>query len=168
MTTAAQDRDRNDNPYRPPTARISEVPSSTPEWVLASKATRFFTYLVDQIAGFVWGMMLSATIVFFSAALGYGSVPFFLQGMWTFVSGTVFAVLYYVFFEGIWARTPGKWLLGTRVILQDGTKPGFLRIAGRSFARVVPFEQFTFLFEGVGFHDRASRTLVITTRGGAR
>ena len=94
-------------------------------------------------------------------------MPFFLQGMWVYVTGVINAVLYYLFFEGIWARTPGKWLLGTRVVSRDGTKPPFLRIVRRTLARLVPFEQFTFLDEIPGFHDRASKTLVINTRGGA-
>ena len=71
--------------------------------------------------------------------------------------------LYFLFFEVIWQRTLGKWITKTKVVRYDGTKPHFLQILGRSFARWIPFEPFSFLFSNnpVGWHDRLSKTLVV-------
>ena len=71
--------------------------------------------------------------------------------------------LYYIFFESIWQRTPGKWATGTKVVKLDGTKPGFWRIVGRTFARWIPFDWVSFLFgeHPFGWHDRISGTMVV-------
>jgi uncharacterized RDD family membrane protein YckC len=72
---------------------------------------------------------------------------------------------YYVLFEWIFARTPAKWLTGTRVVDFDGQKPRFLRILGRTLARYVPLEPFSFLgSRPLGWHDRWSRTRVVSVR----
>ncbi|MEX0998368.1 MAG: RDD family protein [Thermodesulfobacteriota bacterium] len=73
--------------------------------------------------------------------------------------------LYYILFEGIWQRTPAKWITKTKVVNSDGNKPEFRVIVGRSFARLIPFEHFTFLIGKYpyGWHDSLSHTLVVPT-----
>jgi type II secretory pathway pseudopilin PulG len=72
-------------------------------------------------------------------------------------------VLYYLFFESLFQRTPGKFVTGTKVIMQDGTTPDFMHILGRSAARYIPFEALSFLFNDhpVGWHDYLSGTMVV-------
>jgi hypothetical protein len=41
----------------------------------------------------------------------------------------------------------------------------FSQILGRTFSRFVPFEPFSFLGSGHGWHDRWSDTRVVRTRG---
>ena len=73
---------------------------------------------------------------------------------------------YYCFFEGIFARSPGKWICGTRVVDLEGNRPSFLQVIGRSLARFIPFEAFSFLgSRGIGWHDSLSSTRVVRTRG---
>jgi uncharacterized RDD family membrane protein YckC len=67
-------------------------------------------------------------------------------------------------FEGTMARTPGKWIIGTRVVNVDGRAPTFQQIVVRSFSRVVPLEAFSFLGGGRGWHDSWSKTRVVRTR----
>lgn len=78
--------------------------------------------------------------------------------------GIATLVAYYVLFEAIFGRTPGKLITGTRVVTLDGAKPGFGQIIGRSFARLVPFEPFSFLGSRGGWHDRWSGTRVVRVR----
>ena len=70
---------------------------------------------------------------------------------------------YYLFFEGIWGRTLGKWITKTKVVNREGNKPKFTQILGRSFARWIPFEYFSFILNNnpVGWHDSLSKTLVV-------
>jgi len=67
---------------------------------------------------------------------------------------------YFIFFEGIWQRTLAKFITKTKVVTEDGSKPSFLRILGRTFARFIPFDAISFLF-GRGWHDHLSKTLVV-------
>lgn len=71
--------------------------------------------------------------------------------------------LYYLIFESIWQRTPGKWATKTKVVKLDGTKPSFWRILGRSLARAIPFNALSFLFGKYpyGWHDMISGTMVV-------
>ena len=56
----------------------------------------------------------------------------------------------------------GKMITGTIVVTEDGQKPSFGQILGRSFARIVPFEPFSFLGnDASGWHDKWSETKVI-------
>src|SRR6516164_8898125 len=45
-------------------------------------------------------------------------------------------VVYYTFFEGIFALTPGKWLSISKVVNEKGNKPGFPRVLLRSIVRL--------------------------------
>src|SRR5262249_16405264 len=66
---------------------------------------------------------------------------------------------YYLAFEGGFGRTPAKYLTRTRVITVAGGRPTFGQILGRTFARLVPFEPFSFFGRSPdGWHDRSSRT----------
>lgn len=74
---------------------------------------------------------------------------------------TVF--LYYFLFEWLTFATPGKWIIGTTVVKKDGSKPSFGHILGRTAARFIPFEAFTFLFYA-NWHDKISGTKVIQVK----
>ncbi|HEX2675275.1 MAG TPA: RDD family protein, partial [Polyangiales bacterium] len=72
---------------------------------------------------------------------------------------------YYIFFEAVFGRTPGKMLTGTRVVTVDGGTPSFTQILGRNLARYVPFEPFSFFGDdAVGWHDSWSGTRVVKVR----
>ena len=72
--------------------------------------------------------------------------------------------LYYLFFEGIWKRTPGKWLALTKVVNRSGGKPSFLQIVIRSAVRVVSIiiiDSLFLSFMGKTLHDFFSKTEVV-------
>src|SRR5262249_11958733 len=59
---------------------------------------------------------------------------------------------YFLFFEWLWhGQTPGKWLLGLRVISQEGTGVSFLQSAVRNILRVADGLPLPFLLYGMGF-----------------
>lgn len=77
-------------------------------------------------------------------------------------------LIYYPFFETIFGTTPGKIFTETRVITANGNKPTFINILGRTFARFIPFEPFSF-FGKLGWHDGLSNTQVVCeTRTGTK
>ena len=161
---------QSDNPYASPTAPSSmpEIPS-TKVLSPASQGKRFFNMIVDSIiiqvlsgmAGFVLG------IVYVSSAVASGreitpddEATLNIIGM---LIGILSAVAYFVITEALFQRTLAKFLTGTRVVRADGGRPSFGQIIGRSFARLIPFEAFSFLGgrKPVGWHDSLSGTRVV-------
>ncbi|MBP6884463.1 MAG: RDD family protein [Candidatus Pacebacteria bacterium] len=120
----------------------------------ASVGKRIGNYFLDWIGTFVFGLILMAIFVALGLEESTGA---------SVILGILYTVGYYIFFEAIWQRTPAKWITGTKVVRYDGKKPTFPQILGRSFARLIPFEPFSFLFEAnpVGWHDRLPKTLVV-------
>lgn len=147
------------NPYRPPVADVELPPETGDGRPLAGKGRRFGTLLIDYV--FYYLLSLATGLVL--GLLFGASALALLQGAGAYVLAFVLFFGYYLFFEGLWARTPGKMILGTVVTDLKGQRPTFGTIAKRSLARCVPFEAFTF-FGANGFHDKASRTRVVRTR----
>jgi uncharacterized RDD family membrane protein YckC len=145
------------NPYLAPAAALEEtVPAE--DMRHASNGIRFFTLLIDYV-GFV---MVTFVVGMIAALVG----PAALEAM-QFANGYLVGwglyLGYYVFFEAIWGRTPGKFILGTIVVTDEGKKPGMMTIVKRSLCRFIPFEAFSFFGER-GWHDSITDTVVIRTR----
>ncbi len=87
----------------------------------------------------------------------YWRYPYYNFGWFFF--GAVF--LYYLFFESIFARTPGKWFSFSKVVNRDGKKAGFGAIFIRSLTRVTVIDLFFIPFLGKPLHDYFSKTTVI-------
>ncbi len=126
--------------------------------VPARKTKRFQNYLVDVLCLYI--------LIFL---FGYFSFLFVnnLDGPLNNLSfnfmGIIGVLAFYVLFEHLsHGKTPGKWITRTRVVTREGKKPTLLNIIGRSAARLIPFEPFSFLGSGAGgWHDTLSKTLVI-------
>ncbi|WP_224999370.1 RDD family protein [Cesiribacter sp. SM1] len=130
--------------------------------VPASGGKRFANFVIDYIAALVFVMIISASIGVFVSLLGfdvfeeeYPLVENLLGFFWYFG--------YYIFFEyALNGRTIGKMITRTRVLDEKGGKPGFGQVVGRTFARMIPFEAFSFLGDSsIGWHDSLPGTLVI-------
>jgi uncharacterized RDD family membrane protein YckC len=78
---------------------------------------------------------------------------------WWFIAGVL--LLYYSFFEIIWARTPGKWLSGCKVVNKDGGRPSIWQFFGRSLLRLIVIDFFFNAFWGKPLHDKWTRTEVV-------
>jgi len=88
-----------------------------------------------------------------------------LQGATPTILGIGITVGYYVVLETAAGRTLGKLITGTREVREDGGKPRFGQILGRTAARFIPFEPFSLLGSPKGWHDGLSGTRVIRVRG---
>ncbi|MDR0792964.1 MAG: RDD family protein [Chitinophagaceae bacterium] len=85
----------------------------------------------------------------------YTFIPFYL-----FFWGTL--VAYYFLFESIFKRTPGKWLTGTCVVNNAGSKPSVFWILIRSIVRVIIIDCFFIPFlNDKTLHDYLSKTNVV-------
>lgn len=128
--------------------------------VEADKGKRFLNYLIDATAISIIQSILVNTFDFLQN-LPFGS---FFQGYKViFGFNLLFTPIYYIVSEYLSnGKTLGKLLTQTRAVTLNGEKPTFNQILGRSFARVIPFEPFSYLGDQAnGWHDRMSETMVI-------
>jgi uncharacterized RDD family membrane protein YckC len=143
----------DENPYAPPSAELASNQESD-SLLHVGKGPRFLNNLIDS---FVLYAVFYALIYSFRLFLGI-SLP-------SWVANILFYALYigfYVFFESALQRTPGKYLTKTKVVTTSGGVPSFAQIVGRSFARFIPFDAFSFLgSSSSGWHDTLSKTCVV-------
>ena len=159
----------SENPYQS-TAAMSGKPANSAHdqsFELVSQGKRFINYLIDRvlmtIGAIALGVMFGVSLAIFDPE---GAV---VEDNMIDVVGNIigfaFVFLYFVFFESIFQRSPGKFATGTKVIDQAGGAPTFGQIVGRSACRFIPFEAFSFLFGDsarvVGWHDKLSGTRVV-------
>lgn len=149
------------NPYAPPKAEVAETVTPGDE-DLASRGQRFLNMIIDIIAIYVLAFIVGIILAILRAPFLTESSVLFDYGF-----GIALWLLYYVPLEAGFGRTVGKLLTRTRVVMVDGTPPNILNVIGRTFARLVPFEAFSFFGSlAVGWHDSWSRTRVVKVRRG--
>ena len=155
------------DPYRAPTSATVDIGTAEPVvLVAAGKGRRLLTFLIDYLGQLVLTMLAVIPLIIVMPDLGPA-----IEGMNKFqeiLLGLVGLVVYYSFFEGIWGRTPGKWICGTRVVDESGRRASFGQVLGRTFSRMIPFEAFSLLFaaddDPRGWHDSLPKTRVVKTR----
>lgn len=108
----------------------------------------------------VWLMMKGG-----DAAVATLEEPNFLRD---YAIGISAMLVYYIPMEGFFGFTVGKLITGTRVVNEQGGKPRWGQVVGRTFARFIPFEAFSVLFandtERRGWHDSLPKTYVVRKR----
>ena len=158
-----------DDPYRAPLAPIDAAADQAKLAIVpASRWRRFFNLLIDYAAIFA----LSVAVVF-AYSIAYFTVYPMAQTTpmerWGSLAGYVFGVVlmlaYYLPLEGLFGCTLGKLVTGTRVVSDDGGKPSWGQVVGRTVARMIPFEAFSLLFVDDArirvWHDSLPRTWVV-------
>ena len=116
--------------------------------------TRALNFFIDTLIIF--------TVAFFSFrgwnwyVMYWGYKPY---NFGCFFFGILF--IYYIFFEGIFARTPAKWFSYSKVVNTAGQKPSFGWILVRSAVRLTIIDMFFIPFLGKPLHDQLSKTKVI-------
>ena len=148
----------NPNPYAPPQSDASASETSR-AIVPASKGRRFGTLLVDYVVFMLLSFGIGVVVAILFGDRGVKA----MQSIPDFALGLLILSSYYVFFEGIWARTPGKLVFGTVVVTETGTKPSIKQVVGRTLCRFIPFEALSFLSER-GWHDSIPKTRVVLAR----
>lgn len=147
------------NPYSPPKANVDAADQPF-EIEPVGKGKRFATYLIDYV-----GIYALVFILAFFVTIIFGQERMLaILGEHEILLTVLLFFFYYAVFEGLWARTPAKFILGTVVVTEDGSKPSFRAILIRSLCRFIPFEPFSFFGER-GWHDAISKTYVVSTRG---
>lgn len=147
------------NPYSPPLSEV-ELAKTDHDSVPASKGRRFGTFVVDYV------VFVALTFVFFAAVgflFGDAGVRT-VQSVPDFLLSILILSAYYLFFEALWARTPGKLVFGTVVVSEAGSKPSLGQVAGRTLCRFIPFEVFSCLGERA-WHDSIPKTRVVLAPG---
>jgi uncharacterized RDD family membrane protein YckC len=151
------------NPYAAPRSRVDNDETSTEAIEPANRGRRFLNFLVDYFGFILFSMVVGALV-----GVVYPSAIYALQDAGTLVNyvvGIPLMTLYYLSQEALFGRTLGKLVTGTRVVTAEGGTPGIGQLLGRTFARFIPFEPFSFFGrDAVGWHDSLSNTRVIRTR----
>ena len=160
------------NPYAAPESsgmHATDAEQTVGGRAVASQNRRFVNFLIDnvivRILAFMGGLAVGASM----AAASGGQIP--PSELWKveavgMLVGLVIVLLYYVLMEAVFGVTIGKLVTGTKVLSSDGNSPGIGQIVGRSFARMIPFEPFSFVFgdKTTGWHDSLSGTRVVMNR----
>lgn len=143
------------NRYQPPQADVGlEVEARIGE--PASRGRRFGTFVVDYLCFLALSFAIGVSIALLFGEAGIAA----LETVPDIVLGLVIFSSYYLLFEGVWARTPGKWIFGTIVVAEDGKPPSFGQVAGRTACRWIPFEALS-CFGERGWHDSIPKTRVL-------
>jgi uncharacterized RDD family membrane protein YckC len=149
------------DPYRAPQSATADIADPL-ALETAGKGRRFGTFVVDYAGFFVLMMLVGVALALLGGLAwfeGMGDAGQTLFGLAVMIS-------YYLFFEGLLGRTPGKFVFGTRVVDEKGGAPTFRQVLGRTFSRFIPFEAFSLLFsaEKLAWHDTLPKTRVVRTR----
>ncbi|OGI83891.1 hypothetical protein A2903_00945 [Candidatus Nomurabacteria bacterium RIFCSPLOWO2_01_FULL_33_17] len=150
---------------------VSPVDTAKPALLPASLGKRVGNYFLDIIGFYLFFFLICFIVGFFSGFISsilkiedlvnFDSLDSLIFSLFSFIA----LIFYYLFFEYIWQRTPGKWITGTKVVRFNGDKPKFMQIVGRTFARFIPFEFLSFLSNNpVGWHDHLSKTFVVPAK----
>lgn len=141
------------NPYDAPDA-TEQKPEVLDALPLAGRGRRFLTFVIDYLA--ISGILtaIGAINQLLGVVLDRSVEGALLLG---------FLIGFYLFFEGIWGKTPGKFVLGTMVLTGAGKRPSFNVVMIRTLCRFIPLEQLSFLGDE-GWHDMISDTKVVRTR----
>lgn len=154
------------DPYRAPASTLADPAAELVELRPAGKWRRLGTNLVDTVCFYVLSMV--AGVVLF-VIYGEQQALAMLEGWRANVISLLVFSAYYVFFEALVGRTPGKFACGTQVVDAKGGPPRLGQVIGRTLARLVPFEPFSLLFSSdpniTGWHDRWPRTRVVLVPG---
>lgn len=164
-----------DNPYASPSS-ASPNPFELTEGgqlPLASQGKRFLNFIIDNIITWFLSMFVGVVIgIVYAVSRTNAGMPIGPQEqaslqLISFFINLAVIYAYFAITEGLFQRSPAKFLTGTLVVTADGGRPSVGQILGRSLARFIPFEPFSF-FGGkgypVGWHDSLSGTRVVRTR----
>jgi uncharacterized RDD family membrane protein YckC len=151
------------NIYQSPnTSLVTEEVIDNIENLMAGRSIRFFTYLLDVVFIYILAFIIGITMYL---VMGDSWMENVFNKIPDLLFGYILLVIYYWPQEALFGRTLAKLILGTKVVDENGKKIGPATALGRTFARLIPFEPFSF-FGGKarGWHDSLSSTYVIKSR----
>jgi len=139
-------------------AEIKKVSKDNIDSNAANSLSRFINFIIDYVAWYILSFIIATVLSLFmqpslDSVIGTGIFVIIV------VLGSFF--LYFGFMEYKFQKTLGKFITKTKVVKETGKKPDLGDIMTRTFCRLIPLEQFSFLFFKSGLHDRLSETMVI-------
>ncbi len=133
--------------------------------MLATQGQRLANYFIDLLVqyGLTFGLgFVLAALALFLGFEGFLNWLTTIDKFTEYLLGVVVLILYYSFFEILFARSVAKYITKTVVVMADGSKPSAGTIVKRTFCRIIPFNHFSFLGNsGRGWHDSISETYVV-------
>lgn len=155
-------RNESDNPFAPPSAALSAEPVDRPaHYGDASRGQRFVNMIFDYFGTLVVLFFIGILLAALRRPANFGFLMNYLLGM-------IAGILYYFSLEVLTGRTLGKLITGTRVVDEHGNKPSARAVFIRTLCRYVPFEPFSVLADGSGWHDEWSHARVVRVRPGPK
>ncbi|RKD92401.1 RDD family protein [Mangrovibacterium diazotrophicum] len=133
----------------------------------ASKNRRFVNYLIDSVCTVVFMFVFAIALGIFLGVVYPDALALFdyESRLFDYLLIFVAAVIYFTIFEANTGRTIGKYITGTKVVMEDGSEPRFKDIFIRSLCRHIPFDALSYLgSESNGWHDRYSNTKVVMVK----
>lgn len=123
-----------------------------------SASIRFVNFIIDRIIvialGFLFLILIEDTEIGYSIINSDSIIV-------DYIFGAILSLIYYSIIEAATGKSIGKMITKTVVVKEDGTKPEIGDYLTRSFVRIIPFEPFSFLGDGVGWHDTFTNTRVV-------
>ncbi len=116
--------------------------------------TRVLNFLIDTALIFILAYIVNSVWVFYAVFYHI----FYLSFGFCFM---LVLLVYYLFFEGIFARSPGKWFTMSKVVNSNGGKSSFFQAIIRSLVRITVIDCFFIPFLDKPLHDYLSKTDVI-------
>lgn len=116
--------------------------------------TRILNFLIDTLIVFAIAYFSYKAWMWYVMYWGYRPYQF----GWFFA---IALMTYYTFFEGLFARTPGKWFTFSRVVTGNAKRPNIIAVLVRSLARLTIIDLFFIPFIGRPLHDYLSGTYVV-------
>ncbi|MFN8252068.1 MAG: RDD family protein [Ferruginibacter sp.] len=115
--------------------------------------------------------MVDMLMIIFILLKSFSSLQYWVNRSWfpetegmLVMAEVILLIAYYLLFEGIFNTTAGKCATNTTIVNEQGEKPGFAKILGRTFCRLIPFDALSFLGAGArGWHDSIPNTYVVET-----
>lgn len=141
------------------------------EFNKASAGMRFLNLIIDRTVVSIFFFLFGFLGVFIDNILGidffYSTVSKLSQMdklMDILITSSIYFLYTFLMEYFTKGRTIGKYITGTRVIRTDGQNPTFEEYLIRNISRLVPFDAFSFLGGGNGWHDSWSDTRVINIK----
>lgn len=132
---------------------------------MATHGQRIANYILDLVIMMIMAVVLFIGLMVVTMILGYDGLARWIEGMnkiQEYLLGAVITIVYYGMSETLTSRTIGKFISGTVIVMEDGSRPDSNTILKRTFCRLIPFEWLSFLgTPSRGWHDSIPDVYVV-------
>jgi uncharacterized RDD family membrane protein YckC len=149
------------SPYRAPQSSLAD-PDDAVHLEVASRGSRLANLLIDYVIFILLLFVITFALVFIMSEEAFDR---YSTSLLADLSGLLILSVYYIACEGVWGRTVGKLVTGTKVVDEHSKPPGWSKVVGRTLSRLIPFEPFSVFGERrLCWHDSLAGTKVVRCR----